>query len=867
MTRKQTPLEEQYFKIKAQHPDKILFFRMGDFYEMFGRDAEIAAPILGIALTSRAHGKSTRMPLAGVPYHAADKYLSQLLQAGHKVAICEQTEDPKQAKGLVRREVIEVITPGTITVDGVLPENRENMILSLYAAEDAAGLAALELATGRVLVYQSDIRLTLERAEVIDAREILVPESLQNGIGERLARLTAVVTKLEDFKYQHDDAALRIKNYYGVHSLDAFGLLSLPLAVSALGSLIAYLDEVKFGVPTHLEPPRLAEEPETIYLDSATLCNLEILQPQATNIKEHSLLGLLDFCKTVGGQRLLARWLAAPLKKLERIKERLQSVQKLADDQKLRDKLTGLLTDLADLERIAGKLGYRKANPKDLIQLKNSLKQVPAIKTLLSKANTMLFDRVAEMLPDLSAIAELIEAAIKDDPPYLTGNGSLIKDDYSDELDELKTSIKEAVDYIAGLQKSLRRDTGIPSLRVGYNKVFGYYIEVTKVHADKVPDHFIRKQTLVNAERYITAQMKEKEELILAAEEKINKHEEELFFQVRDSVAAHVEEISLTGRLISEVDVIGSYAAAARRHNYSRPAFDESQSLEIVEGRHPIIENVLPRGDFVANDTSLDIDGEQLQLLTGPNMAGKSTYLRQVGLIVIMAQAGSFVPAARARIGIVDRVFTRVGASDRLALGESTFLVEMNDTSRILANATPKSLVLLDEVGRGTSTYDGLAIAWALCETLHEQPHLRSRTIFATHFHELTELARLFDRIRNYQVQVRRWQDKIIFLRKVMPGGCDDSFGIEVAKLAGLPQSVTDRAREILKSLERGSFDPVGNRGKKKRDQINQLGLFEQKVSEVSSRLQDLEVEKITPLQALNMLVELKALAESENDR
>lgn len=865
MTDKQTPLEQQYFRIKAQHPDKILFFRMGDFYEMFGRDAEIAAPILGIALTSRAHGKSTRMPLAGVPYHAAEKYLAQLLQAGLKVAICEQTEDPKLAKGLVRREVVEIITPGTITVDGALPSERGNIIVSLFVDDNKAGLAALELATGQVQVYQSDLASTIEHAQVFGASEILVPETLHNGASQALSRLSTSLTKLEDWKFQHSDAAETVKKYYQVHSLDSFDLLNIPLAVSALGGLINYLDEIKFGVPNHLSPPQLASDPDNVYLDPATLRNLEILEPSATTRKEHSLVGLLDFCETAGGRRLLATWLSSPLKKIEKIDERLQSVQKLHDDQPLRDKLSEVLSGMADLERIAGKLGYRKAGPRDLIQLCASLESVPAIRDTLTECNTDLFNRLSGKMPDLSSVADLIRHAVRDEPPYLTNGGSLIKEFYSDELDQLKASIKSAVDYIGGLQERLREETGIPSLKVGYNKVFGYYVEVTKAHAERVPDDFIRKQTLVNAERYITNIMKQKEELIVAAEEKINKLEEELFLKVREQVTEHVDVIGLTGRLLSVVDVILSFAEAARRYNYTRPELDGSLRLEIVDGRHPIIEQILPRGDFVANDTSLDVDDVQIQLLTGPNMAGKSTYLRQVGLIVIMAQAGAFVPAAKAQIGVVDRVFTRVGASDRLALGESTFLVEMNETSRILANATTQSLILLDEVGRGTSTYDGLAIAWSLCEALHDNPQLRSRTVFATHFHELTELADLFDRLRNYQVQVRRWQDKMIFLRKVIPGGCDDSFGIEVAKLAGVPDSVTNRAKEILEQLERGSFAPLAGRRRKPRYDPNQLGLFEQRISKVSERLRELEVEEITPLEAISLLAELKKMAEEED--
>lgn len=866
MSDKQTPLLEQYFKIKNQHPDKILFYRMGDFYEMFGKDAEIAAPILGIALTSRSHGKSTKMPLAGVPYHAAEKYLAQLVKAGLKVAICEQVEDPKLAKGLVKREVIEIITPGTITVESALPQDRENMIVSLCCDHDKhAGMAALEITTGRVVVFQGSLDSAVDKIDSLGAQEIIIPEGAQQSLATHLARLSGQVTQLEDWKFLIDDAAGRIKSHYHVLSLEAFELSGLPLAVSALGSLLAYIEELKFAVPLHLNPPRLADDPDHVYLDSATIRNLEILQPNTGDKKEHSLLGLLDFCKTAGGRRMLARWLTSPLKNIEKIIERLQSVEQLVVDDNLRQQLVDILSHYADLERLSGKLGYRKAGPRDLIQLGISLERLPEIAALLTSGNTTLFLRLSGQIPDLSEVARTIRESIKDDPPYLTNSGSLIKVGFDPQLDELKGSIKDAVDYIATLQEKLRTSTGIPSLKVGYNRVFGYYIEVTKPHLALVPPDFVRKQTLVNAERYITDELKQREELILAAEEKINKLEEEIFLRIRDRIASHVEAINLAGRLISEVDTILSYAISARRYGYSQPELENSTRIDIREGRHPVIEQLLPRGDFVGNDTHLDISDEQIQLLTGPNMAGKSTYLRQVGLIVIMAQAGSYIPAERATIGVVDRVFTRVGASDRLAMGESTFLVEMNETSRILSNATPQSLILLDEVGRGTSTYDGLAIAWVLCETLHEDPKLRSRTIFATHFHELTELSSLFPRIKNYQVQVRRHLDRIIFLRKVIRGGCDDSFGIEVAKLAGIPEKLTSRAKEILKELEEGSFDPLKSRPRKHAANVNQLGLFNMPVSECARRLQGIDIDRLTPIEALNLVAELRKIADREN--
>ncbi len=866
MTGKQTPLLEQYFAIKKQHPDKLLFFRMGDFYEMFGRDAEIAAPILGIALTSRSHGQSTKMPLAGVPYHSAEKYLALLIKAGLKVAICEQVEDPKLAKGLVKREVIEIITPGTVTVESAMPQGQENMLVSVCVGQgDRLGIAGLEIATGRVVVFEGISDSAMDKLESFNPQEILVSDSGDDVIERRAQRLGAQITKLESWRYQDDFASERIRSYYKVHSLEAFELAAFPLAVAALGSLLSYVEEMKFAAPLHLSPPRFAEDADHVYLDASSVRNLELLSSNSSEKKEHSLIGLLDFCRTGMGRRCLARWLVAPLKNIERIRGRHDAVAKFVLDADLRSEIETSLANIADLERLAGKLGYRKANPRDLIQLRNSLQKLPVIRQRLQNCHVELLVETAKRLPDLSTVAERIDRALVDEPPILVNSGAMIKPGFNQELDALKGSIKDAVDYVATLQEKLRAETGISTLKVGYNSVFGYYIEVTKAQQGSVPQNFVRKQTLVNAERYITDELKQKEELILAAEDKINRLEERVFLELREELSAHIVQISLAGRLLGELDVLLSFAIAARKYNYSRPQLVAESTLDITEGRHPVIEQLLARGDFVGNDTQLDTNSHQVQLLTGPNMAGKSTYLRQVGLIVIMAQAGSFVPAQSATIGVVDRVFTRVGASDRLTMGESTFLVEMNETSRILNNATPQSLILLDEVGRGTSTYDGLAIAWALCEMLHNDERLRSRTIFATHFHELTELPALCPRIRNYQVQVRRHKDRIIFLRKVVPGGCDDSFGIEVAKLAGIPTSLTRRAKEILEELETGKFEPLKTRSKYHYINPNQLGLFEQRESESLKRLQKLEIDSLTPIEALNMLAELKEQAEKEH--
>ncbi|MBK7090287.1 MAG: DNA mismatch repair protein MutS [bacterium] len=766
----------------------------------------------------------------------------------------------------MKREVIEIITPGTVTVDSAMPQGHENMLVSICVGQsDRIGLAGLEIATGRVVVFEGNGDSAMDKLESFSPQEVLVSDAADDSVDRRAERIGAQVTKLESWRYQDDYAAERIRTYYNVHSLEAFELAAFPLAVSALGSLLSYVEEMKFAAPLHLSHPRFAEDVDHVYLDASSVRNLELLSSNSSEKKEHSLIGLLDFCRTGMGKRCLARWLVAPLKNIDRIRKRHDAVAVFVSDTDLRSEIESLLANIADLERLSGKLGYRKANPRDLIQLRNSLQKLPAIKNTLSRCNCQLLAEIAAQIPDMESVAVMIDRALVDEPPLLINSGGMIKPGFNSELDSLKGSIKDAVDYVGSLQEKLRSETGISTLKVGFNSVFGYYIEVTKAQQAGVPDYFVRKQTLVNAERYITDELKQKEELILAAEDKINRVEETVFLELREELSKHIVEISNAGRLLGEIDVLLSFAIAARKFNYTRPQLVSESTLEIIEGRHPVIEQLLARGDFVGNDTHLDTGSQQIQLLTGPNMAGKSTYLRQVGLIVIMAQAGSFVPAQSATIGVVDRVFTRVGASDRLTMGESTFLVEMNETSRILNNATPQSLILLDEVGRGTSTYDGLAIAWALCEMLHNDDRLRSRTIFATHFHELTELPALCPRICNYQVQVRRHKDRIIFLRKVVPGGCDDSFGIEVAKLAGIPSSLTRRAKEILDELETGKFEPLKTRSKYHYINPNQLGLFEQKESQSLKRLQKIEIDSLTPIEALNVLAELKEQAEKEH--
>lgn len=873
-----TPLMRQYRKIKAQYPDAIVLFRMGDFYETFEEDAKITARVLGIALTKRANGAAADVPLAGFPHHALDTYLPKLVKAGYKVAICEQLEDPKFAKGIVKRDVIEVVTPGVVISDKLLDNRTNNFVCALFFRSDKVGVAFADVSTGEFYITEVKIDDLSNLLDTITPSEILYSKSFKNVVEQILEKtqIKPVLTKLEDWIFKYDYAFEVLTNHFQTQSLKGFGVDEFELGVISAGAILHYLQETQRTKLSHIRKISRYDVGDYMVLDPATKRNLEIAVSYSGETTYGTLFSVIDKTQTPMGARLLKKWVLRPLKKLEPIQKRLEAVKELYEDQKLRKEIYKILGEIGDLERLISRIAIRahlpgttgRANPRDMINLKESLKKIPQIKSLLSSAKSETLQKIARFLNPLTEVISLIEMAIVDDPPATVADGGVIKDGYNAELDELRYITKSSKEFIASLQQVERERTGIPSLKIDYNSVFGYYIEITKAHLDKVPPNYIRKQTLVNAERFITPELKEYEEKIFTAEEKISALEAELFNQIREKISEYAETIQKNAQLIAMLDCFVSLAEVAVENNYTCPIVDESDVIEIRDGRHPVVEKILPPGEkFVPNSVYLDNSENQILIITGPNMSGKSVFLRQVGLIVLLAQIGSFVPASYARIGIVDRIFTRVGASDNIAGGESTFLVEMHEMANILNNATHKSLILLDEVGRGTSTFDGISIAWAITEYIHENPRVRAKTIFATHYHELNELAEIFPRIKNFKADVREIQDKIIFLHKIVPGYADHSYGIEVAKMAGLPSEVTDRAKEILINLEQKELTPH-ERSKKRiskealREKF-QISLFELNDSKLRDEILSLDLDNMTPIQALMKLHELKGKIKS----
>ncbi|MEW5924254.1 MAG: DNA mismatch repair protein MutS, partial [Candidatus Zixiibacteriota bacterium] len=742
-----TPLMNQYNKIKAQYPDKILFFRMGDFYEMFGDDAIKAAPILNIALTSRGHMNGEKIPLAGVPHHSADKYLARLLEAGEKVVIVEQTEDPRQAKGVVKREVVEILTPGTATIEGVVNETDHLYLLSLYPDGVNAGLAYVDLLSGRFLLEESRYESAYEKIRVLSPQEVIYPQTCEeDGLVAMLKKASTIrLTEYEEWNFEYKAAVRELCDFFGVSTLDGFGIADKKYGLIAAGAIYRYLRENNRTRLDHITRLTEAQSDDYMTLDYNTIRNLELVRNLSENSEKDSLFHAANRTSTAGGARRLKENILHPYKKSEPILYRQKGVNELYHERDLAYKISQLLKKLPDLERLAGRLGMRKINPRQLASISDGLMIGSEIMAAIRDLRAEVFRNIIETYPALDHLIKLIRDALVEEPPLTANKGSIFQRGYSGELDTLKDSIRDARDYIASLQKTERQKTGITSLKVGFNKVFGYYIEVTRTHLDKVPSDYIRKQTLVNAERFITQELKEKEELIFAAEEKIFSLEERLFNELTDQVAGAMPDLLRAADYLSEIDLITSLGNLAAEKMYCCPELNDGDKLEIVEGRHPVIENLLPPGSFIANDVNLAVGLDRIMVLTGPNMSGKSTYLRQNGLIVILAQIGSFVPAEKALIGLVDRVFTRVGAIDNLARGQSTFLVEMIESSNILHNATEKSLILLDEVGRGTSTFDGLSIAWSVVEYINE--NIKARTIFATHYHELTGMADIYERV------------------------------------------------------------------------------------------------------------------------
>jgi DNA mismatch repair protein MutS len=861
----------QYRKIKAQYPDAIVLFRMGDFYETFEEDAKIAARVLGIALTKRANGAAADVPLAGFPHHALDTYLHKLVRAGYKVAICEQLEDPKLAKGIVKRDVVEVITPGVALTDKLLDNRSNNFVCAIYFKDEKVGFAFADVSTGEFYASEVSVNELRNFLDTISPSEILFCKTQKDKVEQAIGdiQIKPALTKLEDWVFKYDYAFETLTNHFQTQSLKGFGIDDIELGVICAGAVMHYLQETQKTKLIHIKKISRYDTGDYMLLDSATKRNLEIAISYLGETTYGTLFSVIDKTQTPMGARLLKKWVLRPLKKIEPIRKRLEAVKELYENSNLRKNLFEILGEIGDVERLISRIAIRshipgttgRANPKDLINLKESLKKIPKIKSLLSNSSSETLQKIHKLLNPLQEVVDLIENAIVDEPPSTVSDGGVIRDGYNAELDELRFIARSSKEFIANLQQKERERTGIPSLKIDYNSVFGYYIEVTKAHLDKIPEDYIRKQTLVNAERFITPELKEYEEKIFTAEEKISALEAELFNQIREKVSGYTEEIQKNAQLIAMLDCFVSLAEVAVENNYTCPIVDESDVIEIKGGRHPVVEKILPVGEkFVPNDVLLDNGENQILIITGPNMSGKSVFLRQVGLIVLLAQIGSFVPADYARVGIVDRIFTRVGASDNIAGGESTFLVEMHEMANILNNATPKSLILLDEVGRGTSTFDGISIAWAITEYIHE--NIKAKTIFATHYHELNELAELFPRIKNFKADVKELGDKIIFLHKIVPGYADHSYGIEVAKMAGLPEEVTERAKEILINLEQKELTPQGKGKRKISKEILkekfQISLFEMSDSKLREEILNLDIDNMTPVQALMKLNELK---------
>jgi DNA mismatch repair protein MutS len=859
-----TPLMVQYAKVKAEYPDTILLFRVGDFFETFEEDAKTASKVLGITLTKRANGAAGAVPLAGFPHHALDTYLPKLVRAGLRVAVCEQMENPKYVKGIVKRDVVEVITPGVAFSDKLLDHKKNNYLLAICDENDIAGISFCDISTGEFSAFQVPINELIQQVSAVNPAEILIPKKLKNELEPLLNKhLThSRITKVDDWIFNLDYSSDILMSHFETKTLKGFGIENLDNAIISAGAVLHYLRETQKNNLSHLNKISRYNPSDYMFLDFSTKRNLEIVFTMQEGEREGSLISILDKTETPMGGRLLKKWITAPLRKLDQIQKRQESVEAFFANKQLRINIQNELREIGDLERLTSKICTGRVNPRELIHLKSSLKKIPLIKQLLDQTSAETITQINNQLNNLSEVVSKIEEAIADNPPLSLNDGGIIRQGYNSELDELRDLSLNAKEWISNFQKLERERSKISSLKVSYNKVFGYYIEISNANKDKVPDDYIRKQTLVNGERYITPELKEYEDKILNAEEKISTIEFKLFDEVRQFTSTYAEKIQENARLISMLDCFQSFAECADANNYIRPILNNSDSIEINEGRHPVVENILPPGEkFTPNNCHLSSLDNQIIILTGPNMAGKSVFLRQIGLIVLMAQIGSYVPASSAKIGLVDRIFTRVGASDNISAGESTFLVEMQEAANILNNASSKSLILLDEIGRGTSTFDGISIAWAITEYLHENPNLTAKTLFATHYHELNEMASLFPRIKNFKVEVREYGDKVIFLHKVTEGGADHSYGIQVAQMAGLPGFVTSRAKEILANLESKELTPheikKAKLAKLKNDEI-QISLFEVKDDKLRQEISDISIDNITPMEALHKLSELK---------
>lgn len=854
---------QQYNSIKAKYPGALLLFRVGDFYETFGEDAVKAAGILGIVLTKRGNGSESETALAGFPHHSLESYLPKLVRAGQRVAICDQLEDPKQTKTIVKRGVTELVTPGVSYNDNIVQQKTNNYLASLFFDKQGVGVSFLDISTGEFLVAQGSISYIDKLLQGFKPSEVIMPRKQSKEFVEHFGA-NYYTYLLDEWPYTGDYAEENLLKHFEVKSLKGFGIDRLPIGIIAAGVALHYLNETEHRNLQHISTISRIEEDRYMWLDRFTIRNLELIG--SANENATTLADVLDETASPMGARLLKRWIVMPLKDKVNIQERLNVVQYFYEHHELRDQLISEIKQVGDLERLISKIGLQKASPREITQLKRSLYAIEKLKQLTNVAESEALRIISEQLNPCTLIRDKISKTMQEEPPVALNKGNVIASGVDEELDQLRKVAFGGKDYLLEIQRRESEVTGIPSLKIAFNNVFGYYLEVTNTHRDKVPEGWIRKQTLVNAERYITEELKEYEEQILGAEEKIQIIEHRIYGELLLAIAEYIKPIQLNAQLVAKLDVLLNFAVIAQKNYYCKPEISESKILDIKGGRHPVIEKNLPIGeDYITNDTYLDPETQQIIIITGPNMAGKSALLRQTGLIVLMAQIGSFVPAKEAHIGLIDKIFTRVGASDNLSSGESTFMVEMNETASIMNNLSDRSLILLDEIGRGTSTYDGISIAWAIAEFLHNHPSARAKTLFATHYHELNELSNSMSRIKNYNVTVKEVDNKVIFLRKLVPGGSEHSFGIHVAKLAGMPPKLIGRASEILKRLEqeRTGGEKIKDSMRKIQKQAYQLQMFaidDPVLEKIRDMLNNLDVNTLTPVEALMKLDEIQRL-------
>ena len=860
-----SPMMQHYLEKKEEYKDCILFYRLGDFYEMFFDDAITASRELELTLTGKDCGQAERAPMCGIPHHAAEMYVSRLIAKGYKVAICEQLEDPKEAKGIVKRGVIRIVTPGTVVESNMLEERKNNFIMSIFKSGIYFGISVCDISTGEF--YSAEIKDNQNFPLVLDEIARYMPSELvinsmmaecQEEMGKIRERFDSYITRFNDKFFTDDAEKIKYRFEFVDNSQNKIeNLEDKTLAISSINALIEYIEQTQMTTLEHITKITVYNISKYMSLDINARRNLEITEKMRDKSKKGTLLWVLDKTSTSMGGRALRRWLNDPLIDVEEINRRLSAVKELKNELMLRGDIIENLKKVYDIERLAGKMAYGNANARDMITLKNSLSRLPELKSVLTYAKSPMIKDLYENLDELQDIFALVEKSIVDDPPMTVKDGGIIKLGYDDEIDQLKTATTEGKNWIIQLEADEREKTGIKNLKVGFNKVFGYYIEVTKSGLDQVPERYIRKQTLTNAERYITEELKNLENQILGAEEKVVKLEYNAFTQIREEIAKNVKRLQKTANVVSTLDVLTSFATVAEDLNYCEPVVDDSGVIDVKGGRHPVIDKMLGTGVFVENDTYMDKEENRLSIITGPNMAGKSTYMRQVALITLMAQVGSFVPAQEAHIGVVDKIFTRVGASDDLSMGQSTFMVEMMEVATILKEATSNSLVILDEIGRGTSTYDGLSIAWAVAEYIADKEKCGAKTLFATHYHELTELEEKLEGVKNYNIAVKEKGEDIIFLRKILKGGTDESYGIHVARLAGVPKAVTKKADEILSTLERKNI-MTGKKQESKKVVEGQFDMFNYKLAEIAHEIDKINLNELTPIDALNTLVKIK---------